>query len=54
VILGDVDIQVENLLNLLKKDGKITAFRLQGTQEDPQAEVILNGGLVSMSKYTMM
>lgn len=54
VILGDIDHNTENLLNTLRDEGKIQAFKFQGTPEDPQAEVILNGGLVNMTKFTRM
>ena len=54
VILGDIDHNTENLLNTLRNEGRIQAFKFQGTPEDPQAEVILNGGLVNMSKFTRM
>ena len=54
VILGDIDHNTENLLNTLRGEGRIQAFKFQGTPEDPQAEVILNGGLVNMSKFTRM
>ncbi len=52
VILGDVDIMTQQLLIALKNEGKIQAYRLQGTREAPEAEVILNGGLVNMAKFT--
>ena len=54
VILGDIDHNTENLLNTLRGEGRIQAFKFQGTPDDPQAEVILNGGLVNMSKFTRM
>ena len=54
VILGDVDHFTEKLLHSLKNEGKIQAFRMQGNSDDPQAEVILNGGLLNMIKYTKM
>ena len=41
----------EFLLQRLKNEGKIQAFQMQGLKEDPQAEVILNGGLVNMTKF---
>ena len=49
-----MDFDTECLLKALKDEGKIQAYRLQGTQEDPQAEVVLNGGLVNMTKFSRM
>lgn len=52
VILGDVDHNTENLLNVLKDEGKIKNFRMiLDDESDLQAEVVLNGGLVNMTKY---
>ena len=42
------------MLDALKVEGKIQAYQLVGNEADPQAEVILNGGLVDMAKYTRM
>lgn len=52
--MGDIDNQTINLLDALKVEGKIQAYQLVGNQADPQAEVILNGGLVDMAKFTRM
>jgi len=52
--LGDIDRQTINLLDALKVEGKIQAYQLIGNQADLQAEVILNGGLVDMAKFTRM
>ena len=54
VILGDIDHNTENLLNTLLNEGRIQDFKLQGTPEKPQAEVILNGGLAKMSTFPRM
>ena len=52
VVLGDIDHNTENLLKTLLNEGRIQAFKFQGTPEKPQAEVVLNGSLANMSKFT--
>lgn len=51
VILGDVDRNTQSLLNALRNEGRIEDFSMVGTAMDPQAEVILNGGLTNMTKF---
>ena len=51
MILGDVDKDTENLLDVLRIEGKILDYSLIGSAMDPQAEVTLNGGLNSMTKF---